>query len=208
MLQKIGLVVQARFKSTKAWRPLSSEEYKKILAKAEDNRTLNLPQWQKRDISHKHRYGDWNPTKKLSRQQMADIRSLKEDHPLLKTVQLASHFNVSPEAVRRILRSKWIPNDAEEDRLSERATKRKAEAVDTRQSLVERIENEIRKLHRNKSVSVDSIRVAPESNMSVRRNRPNNGSRFQFRNPQQLQKQQQQRQRQPPVIHNLEDLID
>ncbi|KAG7191596.1 Required for respiratory growth protein 9 mitochondrial [Scheffersomyces spartinae] len=207
MLQRIGQVVQARFKSTKSWKPLSAEEYKKLLAESDDTREQRLPQWQKRDIAHKHRYGEWKPTKKLSRQQMADIRSLKEDHPLLKTVQLANHYNVSPEAVRRILRSKWVPNDAEETKIAERATKRKLGAVELRQKLVEHIEDEIQKLHRNKSVDVDSVRIA--SQHDSRRTRKNNSfNRNRDRDLLPHPQQHRNRRRPPSVVHNLEDLID
>lgn len=88
-----------------------------------------LPLWKKRDLSHRKRYGEWRPTKKLSRQQMLDIRNLKEQMPEMKTIQIADHFKISPEAVRRILRSKWVPSDDEESDLIRRAEKQKREAI-------------------------------------------------------------------------------
>lgn len=91
-----------------------------------------LPEWEKRDISHRKRYGSWNPTRKLSRQQMNDIRELKMQAPQLKTVQIADHFQMNPESIRRILKSGWVPDDDELNTLRERAERRKARKAEAR----------------------------------------------------------------------------
>ncbi|CCE85587.1 Piso0_005199 [Millerozyma farinosa CBS 7064] len=103
--------------------------FKEKIASQEKAASEALPLWKKRDLSHRKRYGEWRPSKKLSRQQMSDIRNLKEQMPEMKTVQIANHFKISPEAVRRILRSKWVPSDDEENDLIRRAERQKREAI-------------------------------------------------------------------------------
>ena len=63
--------------------------------------------------------GGWQPRKKLSPETMQGLRDLHEGNPQQYTTEiLAGMFKVSPEAVRRILKSKWRPTDEEqEDRL-------------------------------------------------------------------------------------------
>ncbi|KAL0579347.1 Required for respiratory growth protein 9 mitochondrial [Marasmius crinis-equi] len=57
----------------------------------------------------------WNPPKKLSREAMEGLRELHHlDQEKFSTPVLAEKFKISPEAVRRILKSKWQP--AEERR--------------------------------------------------------------------------------------------
>ncbi|KAL3462932.1 hypothetical protein BJX64DRAFT_135750 [Aspergillus heterothallicus] len=60
----------------------------------------------------------WSPQKKVSPDAMEGIRHLHAVSPeKFTTSVLAEEFKVSPEAVRRILKSKWRPNAAElEDR--------------------------------------------------------------------------------------------
>ncbi|KAK4122962.1 hypothetical protein N657DRAFT_646719 [Parathielavia appendiculata] len=57
----------------------------------------------------------WNPRKKLSPDALVGIRMLHKQFPDEYTTEvLAQKFEVSPEAIRRILKSKWTP-DAEEE---------------------------------------------------------------------------------------------
>ncbi|GEQ70393.1 hypothetical protein JCM33374_g4070 [Metschnikowia sp. JCM 33374] len=60
---------------------------------------------------------------------MNDIRDLKARAPELKTVQIADFFNINPESIRRILKSKWEPGVAEQARQEKRAEVRKAESL-------------------------------------------------------------------------------
>ena len=54
--------------------------------------------------------GGWSPPKKLSRSAMDGIRELhKIDPKKFTTSVLAERFRISPEAIRRILKSKWEP---------------------------------------------------------------------------------------------------
>jgi hypothetical protein len=71
-----------------------------------------------------HDKGGWNPSKKLSREAMDGIRSIKDSNPELSSGDIASYFKISPEAVRRILRSKWRPSPSEQANISERWERR------------------------------------------------------------------------------------
>lgn len=79
------------------------------------------PSWQVQKAALKEKLGGeaWNPRKKLSPDTMEGIRHLHTSQPdRFTTPVLANHFKVSPEAIRRILKSKWRPSDEEyEDRM-------------------------------------------------------------------------------------------
>ncbi|EIW78391.1 hypothetical protein CONPUDRAFT_43169, partial [Coniophora puteana RWD-64-598 SS2] len=52
----------------------------------------------------------WAPARKLSREAMDGLRALHQYDPeSFSTPVLASKFHISPEAVRRILKSRWEP---------------------------------------------------------------------------------------------------
>jgi hypothetical protein len=54
----------------------------------------------------------WNPPRKLSREAMDGLRALHQyDKVRFSTPVLAEKFRISPEAVRRILKSQWRPTD-------------------------------------------------------------------------------------------------
>lgn len=79
------------------------------------------PAWQmeKEAVKRKLNGETWNPRKKLSPDTMEGIRHLHQTQPTkFTTPVLAQYFKVSPEAIKRILKSKWRPSDEEqEDRL-------------------------------------------------------------------------------------------
>lgn len=73
-------------------------------------------QVQKSALSNKFGTASWQPRKRLSPDALEGIRGLHaEDPDTFDTATLAARFEVSPEAIRRILKSKWRPNDDEED---------------------------------------------------------------------------------------------
>ncbi|KAL2431595.1 Required for respiratory growth protein 9, mitochondrial [Exophiala dermatitidis] len=83
--------------------------------------------WQIQKQALKEKFGDagWNPRKKLSPDTMEGIRALHEQDPeRWSTPVLADHFKVSPEAIRRILKSKWRPSEKEMERRRERWARR------------------------------------------------------------------------------------
>lgn len=58
----------------------------------------------------------WNPPKKLSPDALDGIRSLHAKAPeQFTTPVLAKEFEVSPEAIRRILKSRWQPSEDEQE---------------------------------------------------------------------------------------------
>ncbi|KAL2785731.1 hypothetical protein BJX66DRAFT_50658 [Aspergillus keveii] len=78
-----------------------------------------LEGWQiQKDALKKKFPTGWSPQKKLSPDAMEGIRHLHAMSPdKFTTAVLAEEFKVSPESIRRILKSKWRPNATEmEDR--------------------------------------------------------------------------------------------
>lgn len=130
-LLRQGLVSRSRFFRPYSQSSLTPSElrFKEKLEESERERQKNAPEWEKRDLSLRKRYGTWNPTRKLLRQQMNDIRDLKTRAPELKTVQIADFFNINPESIRRILKSKWVPSEEERSLQEARANKRKMESL-------------------------------------------------------------------------------
>ncbi|EON67843.1 hypothetical protein W97_07098 [Coniosporium apollinis CBS 100218] len=67
----------------------------------------------------------WNPRKRLSPDTLDGIRNLHMTDPArFTTPVLAEQFKVSPDAIRRILKSKWRPNEDEHDDRMKRWNKR------------------------------------------------------------------------------------
>ena len=72
-------------------------------------------QIQKSALTDKFGSSGWSPRKRLSPDALEGIRALHAQYPeKYTTPELAQQFEVSPEAIRRILKSKWRPSDAEE----------------------------------------------------------------------------------------------
>ncbi|KAL8366061.1 hypothetical protein RB595_004712 [Gaeumannomyces hyphopodioides] len=63
----------------------------------------------------------WNPRKRLSPDALEGIRALHAQFPqTFTTAMLAKKFEVSPEMIRRILKSKWRPTPEEEEEREQR----------------------------------------------------------------------------------------
>ncbi|KAI9299157.1 hypothetical protein K502DRAFT_361692 [Neoconidiobolus thromboides FSU 785] len=79
------------------------------------NEDQDIPHWKlrKQEINKKFGGEQWNPTKRISRTAMERIRflakELPHDWPLLK---ISEEFKIAPEAVRRILKSKFQPSQS------------------------------------------------------------------------------------------------
>ena len=77
------------------------------------------PLWGKQKERLKEKFPEgWKPRKRLSPDALVGIRALNAQFPDIYTnAALASRFEVSPEAIRRILKSRWQPSaDAEKER--------------------------------------------------------------------------------------------
>jgi Neugrin len=71
-------------------------------------------QIQKDALEAKFGSSGWNPRKRLSPDALDGIRALNAQFPdKYTTPVLAEQFKISPEAIRRILKSKWRPNSEE-----------------------------------------------------------------------------------------------
>lgn len=78
----------------------------------------------------------WRPRKRLSPDALAGIRALNAQFPdIYTTWNLAAKFEVSPEAIRRILKSKWTPDVEEEQDRQERWHKRGMQIWETKAAL-------------------------------------------------------------------------
>jgi hypothetical protein len=85
------------------------------------------PSWQIQKAALKEKLNGeaWSPRKKLSPDTMEGIRHLHSTQPeRFTTPVLSEHFKVSPEAIRRILKSKWQPSDKEHEERMQRWDKR------------------------------------------------------------------------------------
>jgi len=72
----------------------------------------------------------WSPPHKLSRQAMDGLRVLHMHDPeTFSTPVLAAKFRISPEAVRRVLKSKWEPSAEQRARLLRRELRDKEEWI-------------------------------------------------------------------------------
>ena len=105
----------------------------------------------------------WSPPKKLSRQAMDGLRVMHAQHPeIFTTPVLAEKFKVSPEAIRRILKSKWEPTKSERARMLQKEEQRRQEFIrqrrlDEMQSQYE-LEKERKRLQRQRESSQLSLR--------------------------------------------------
>ncbi|KAI6040892.1 hypothetical protein EDC04DRAFT_1392659 [Pisolithus marmoratus] len=102
-------------------------------------------QWQRHRERMKERFPEgWNPTRKLSREAMEALRSLHAlDKEMFTTPVLANKFKISPEAVRRILRSKWEPSKEKRAKLVERERRDREERILRSRIEEKRKENQI-----------------------------------------------------------------
>ena len=86
----------------------------------------NQPEWGVMKEAMRKKFPDgWKPRKRLSPDALAGIRALNAQFPEVYNIPtLAQKFELSPEAIRRILRSKWQPTLEEEQDRQERWTRR------------------------------------------------------------------------------------
>jgi len=74
----------------------------------------------------------WSPPRKLSREAMDGLRQLHQfDETAFSTPVLAEKFRISPEAVRRILKSKWEPTREQRSRFAKREREKREAFIQT-----------------------------------------------------------------------------
>lgn len=106
-------------KTTSALANKSKFEGQDFLEPAEQPTQDTNVDWKTQKSALKDKFPEgWKPRKRLSPDALAGIRALNAQFPDVYTTEaLATKFEVSPEAIRRILKSKWRASaDEEEDR--------------------------------------------------------------------------------------------
>ena len=104
---------------------ISSKEHPKSLGQNPPAIKRETWQVQKDALSSKFSSTGWAPRKRLSPDALEGIKALHAQFPdRFTTPVLANQFRVSPEAIRRILKSKWKPNAEEVTNRRQRWDKR------------------------------------------------------------------------------------
>ncbi|KAJ3491311.1 hypothetical protein NLI96_g816 [Meripilus lineatus] len=94
--------------------------------------------------------GGWAPPRKLSRDAMDGLRSLHAHDPeTFTTPVLANKFQISPEAVRRILKSKWEPSAEKRQKLLQREREQRTQWIAERNQEERRRLNELEGMRRS-----------------------------------------------------------
>nr|POE65972.1 required for respiratory growth protein 9, mitochondrial [Quercus suber] len=79
-------------------------------------RTLQREPWQVQKAALRDKFGEvgWSPRKRLSPDTLEGIRAIHASDPGTYTTEtLSAHFKITPEAIRRILKSKWKASEDE-----------------------------------------------------------------------------------------------
>ena len=90
----------------------------KKTSSATDSEKVRRETWQTQKDALEQKFGEagWQPRKRLSPDTLDGIRALHASDPAsYTTATLAEHFEITPEAIRRILKSKWRPREDEVD---------------------------------------------------------------------------------------------
>lgn len=109
-------------------KPHPSKQARHLKTEEPRNGASRKPEpWQVQKHALQQKFGQqgWSPRKRLSPDALEGIRALHAQYPeKFTTPVLADQFKVSPEAIRRILRSKWRPDEVEEISRRQRWDKR------------------------------------------------------------------------------------
>lgn len=99
------------------------EQKQRATAEAEAQRRKQMEPWMRDKAALQNKFGakGWAPNKRLSPDSLEGIRALhKSDPETYNTAMLSEHFQITPEAIRRILKSKWKPQPEEIEKRMER----------------------------------------------------------------------------------------
>ncbi|OMJ28813.1 Required for respiratory growth protein 9, mitochondrial [Smittium culicis] len=85
----------------------TNENHPNIISASQKNGWIK----RKNELNQKLGKQSWNPQKKLARASLEKIRLLNKEYPNIYTInKLSQDFKVSFEAIRRILKSKFVPD--------------------------------------------------------------------------------------------------
>ncbi|KAL1954391.1 hypothetical protein VTO42DRAFT_1206 [Malbranchea cinnamomea] len=126
--QGISIRTQRSQFTTSSSEQIFASSEKRLEDKMKGDSKKKLEPWRIQKEALKKKFKDgWNPKKRLSPDAMEGVRYLhKMDPERFSTPVLAEHFKVSPEAIRRILKSKWRPSEEEAKKRQERWERREA----------------------------------------------------------------------------------
>ncbi|KXN82199.1 Required for respiratory growth protein 9, mitochondrial [Leucoagaricus sp. SymC.cos] len=89
----------------------------------------------------------WSPPRKLSREAMDGLRELhRYDPENFTTPVLAERFHISPEAVRRILKSKWEPSTERRKKWTEKQKRQREERLKIKRGNFEKERQEVQEI--------------------------------------------------------------
>lgn len=93
------------------------------LSRIEHELGTELPAWKIQEIALSRKFPDgWTPSTKLSHEAQHGLRLLHASDPERFDISVLSRrFRISPESVRRILKSRWRPSPEEAERQNRRA---------------------------------------------------------------------------------------
>ncbi|WFD04746.1 asparagine--tRNA ligase [Malassezia vespertilionis] len=116
------------------------------MSRIEHEMGTRLPAWQIQKIALSRKFPDgWSPMSKLSHEAQHGLRVLHDADPdRFNALVLSKRFRISPESVRRILKSRWEPNVDEANRQNHRAMA--AEAMRKSVGAYEREQAELQEL--------------------------------------------------------------
>lgn len=135
--QVLGRLEARREEALRAQEEMREEEERRLAAGEPplfpvDEPKEGEPEWKKRVRASKLKFQQgWAPPKRISREAMDLVRVLhKSDPDTYSTPNLASKFRISPEAIRRILKSKFeLSPDERERRERRRQEEKRAETA-------------------------------------------------------------------------------
>ncbi|WFD00336.1 asparagine--tRNA ligase [Malassezia yamatoensis] len=107
----------------------------KGVSRIEHELGTRLPDWQIQKIALSRKFPDgWTPLKKLSQEAQHGLRLLHASDPERFNLDvLSKRFRISPESVRRILKSRWRPSTEAASRQNRRAKLLQASAATARE---------------------------------------------------------------------------
>lgn len=90
---------------------------------------------------------------------------------------MAQRFKISPEAVRRILRSKWVPDPKRAEKQKQKFTE-KIEKIKAEKKIKQRIEKELKRLKLKKPELFDETQYLKKNDINVNKGKKRISRRF------------------------------
>eukprot|EP01132_Coremiostelium_polycephalum_P001513 gene1513-1905_t len=170
-------------------------------------------------IRNREQFGKWEPKKKISREEMDELRTLHKEDPEHYDVKfLSNHYQLSIEAIKRILKSKWKPSAQKLEHLHKRkideqkkiykaVMKPKLDVSETLQQSISVNETE-QILKETNNFTIKNRAQLYIKELNIKPQRFNNVEQQQQQQQQQQQKQKEQEQeKEMSKVANIFDLL-